>query len=128
MIIYDNKNVKLDYDASKKLLVQTWTGFASSSVFREAIDKSVELSATNPVHFIISDTQKQEVVKPEDANYAASVMPKLLGNGLKAMAFVVPSSVFTKISLQKFSETSGDQATQYFDDFAKAKKWIDEKN
>lgn len=127
MVIHENKNVKLEYDASKKLLLQTWTGFAASAVFREAIDISVKHSSSHPVHFIISDAQKQEVVKPEDANYAASVMPKLIGNGLKAMAFVVPSSVFTKISLQKFSESSGDQATQYFDDLGKAKKWIEEK-
>lgn len=92
--------VKIDYDQSRKQLVQTWSGFASSGQFREAIDKTLVFAKSNPVRTLISDTLNQSVVEPEDTNYAASAMPKLFQSGLKAMAFVMPKSVITQLSLR----------------------------
>jgi hypothetical protein len=125
MEVFKNKNVRIDYDKGKKQLTQTWDGFASSEAFREGIDETVKFTRVNAVETILSDAYKQHVVKPEDAQYAASTMPVLKTNGLRAMAFVVPESAFTKLSLQKFSKSASDPNTKYFMSKIDAMKWLD---
>ncbi len=117
--------VKIDYDQSKKQLVQTWSGFASSGQFREAIDKTLVFAKSNPVRTLISDTLNQSVVEPEDTNYAASAMPKLFQSGLKAMAFVMPKSVITQLSLRQFAEEKKTDNIKYFPSLSEAQKWLE---
>ena len=120
--------VKIDYDQSRKQLVQTWSGFASSGQFREAIDKTLVFAKSNPVRTLISDTLNQSVVEPEDTNYAASAMPKLFQSGLKAMAFVMPKSVITQLSLRQFAEEKKTDNIKYFPSLTEAKKWLESFN
>ncbi|MGM0651085.1 MAG: hypothetical protein ACQES1_11350 [Bacteroidota bacterium] len=125
MIVFQNKNVKITFDQGKKRLTQEWTGFASSEAFREGIDKTCDFVKANNVKTIVSDTLHQKVVKSDDAEYAASVIPTMARNGMKAMAFVVPENVFTKLSLDKFSHSVKGENTMYFKTRAEADKWLD---
>lgn len=124
MEIFKNNNVVITYDEENKQLTQTWSGFASSEAFREGIDATVNFTKSNPVKTILSDTLKQHVVKPDDAQYAASTMPTLKSNGMTAMAFIVPESGFTKLSLQKFSRSTSDPSTNYFMSKNEALQWL----
>jgi len=53
MIIYQQPTVSIEYNETKRQLIQTWTGFSSSEVFREAIDKTVSFTQSQPVTSII---------------------------------------------------------------------------
>jgi len=125
MIVHQNENVKITFGQDKKRLIQEWKGFASSEVFREGIDKTCDFVKKNNVKTIISDTLQQNVVKPDDADYAASVIPTMARNGMKAMAFIVPENVFTKLALDKFSHSVKGENTKYFKTRAEAEKWLD---
>jgi len=125
MIVHSSKNVKIEYEPSKKRLTQTWTGFIQSKDFRVAIDASVDFAGKNPVHTIVSDTLLQGVVKPEDTEYASSVMPKLISKGLKGMAFVIPENIFTQLSLKKFAGDEKSEKVQYFKTNSEANSWLD---
>ncbi len=127
MVVHQNDYVKITFDKNKKRLTQKWTGFASSNIFREAIDKTRDFVKNNDVKTILSDTLDQKVVKSEDADYAASVIPTMVSNGMKAMAFVVPEDVFTQLSLNKFSSSVKGDTTGYFKTISEAEKWLDEK-
>ena len=127
MEVHGNENITITYNSGNERLTQKWSGFAPSETFREGIDKTVTFAESNRVKTLLSDALKQSVVKPEDADYAASVMPKLMGSGLKAMAFVVPESVFTKLSLQKFSNSSQGNV-QYFMNIFEAESWLNKQN
>ena len=126
MIVYQTTNVKLEYDSLSKQLIQTWFNFVPSDEFRKAIDFTVEFVKKNEVKSILSDTLKQRAVKPQDSEYAASVMPQLFGSGLVAMAFLIPEDIFTKMSLKKFAdiEVKSQHNVEYFFDLAEAQKWI----
>ncbi len=126
MVVHQNENIKITFDSKKKRLTQEWSGFAKSGVFREAIDKTVEFVKANPVETVLSDALNQSVVKSEDAEYAASVLPTMVKNGMKAMAFVVPENVFAQFALDKFSNTVEGAPTEYFKSLSKAEKWLDE--
>ena len=56
---------------------------------------------------------------------AASVMPKLFASGVKAMAFVIPQNVITKLALSSFAREQGmPPNVRYFDNLAEAEMWL----
>ncbi|ASB48347.1 hypothetical protein [Alkalitalea saponilacus] len=125
MEIYSSPVVRIEFDTTKKLLLQKWIGFASSVQFREAIDKTVEFVKGNQVKYLMSNTVEQKPVGPEESKYAASVMPQLFGGGVKAMAFVMPKNVITKLALSSFAKEKGmPDNVQYFDNLAEAETWL----
>ncbi|MDW7692091.1 hypothetical protein R9C00_14885 [Flammeovirgaceae bacterium SG7u.111] len=125
MIVYENSKVKIEYDQDKQRITQTWTGFAPSVDFRNAIDATTKFMESNTVKTIISDTINQEVVKREDTEYARLAMPKMFQHGLEAMAFVLPENIFTQISLKKFADKGATESVQYFKSIAEAVNWLD---
>jgi len=129
MRLFDEKYVHIEYDDANEILIQTWLGFISSENFRKAIDKTVEFSKTKPVKAIISDTSQLAIVRREDTEYAASIMPALIEKGLRKMAFVLSDNTFAQMSVKNFeSQTKGklqnNQLVKHFVDLQEAKDWI----
>lgn len=124
MIIYQVPTVTVEYNEEKHQIIQKWKGFSTSEVFRDAIMKTTEFAKANKVTSIISDTLEQAIVKPEDIEFAASRMPMIAFGNIKAFAFIMPKSVFTQMSVKKFSNESGVDLIRYFDSYQSAQKWI----
>jgi len=122
--LFKTENAELIYDEEKNTLYQRWIGFSGLEPFMEAIDKAVEISEQYKVDYILSDTREQAVVKKEGTDYAASVMPKLVKKGLKKMAFLMPESIFTKISVQSFTKESHSDIIKHFIDEKEALDWL----
>ncbi len=127
MIVHQHANVTIEYDQMKQRLTQTWNGFIPSADFKSAIDATVNFCQSNSVKTIISDTLNQGVVKPEDTEYAGSVMPTMFNKGLKAMAFVIPENIFTQLSLKRFADQGQNENVQYFKSIPEAQIWLDAK-
>jgi len=126
MVVHQNDKVRITFDRDKKRLKQEWNGFVPSEVFREGIDKTVEFVKAHHVETVLSDALNQNVVNSEDAEYAASVLPTMVNNGMQAMAFVVPENVFAQFALDQFSSSVEGAPTQYFKSLKEAEKWLDE--
>ena len=130
MLVAEEKNAKIEYFAEQKLLIQTWSGYVSSEVFRKIIDRTVAFFAEKPVQALISDTTLMSIVKKEDTEYAAGVMPALLKNGLRKMAFVLPESSFTKLSVKNFENQAKEKApvedelVKNFGNLKTAREWV----
>ena len=126
MILFERPYVTLELDEEFSCLTQRWKGFAKSEQFREGINKSLEIFQQRQIDKIISDTQNASLVKKEDTDWVATIIiPKLVQRGLRCMAFIVPTNVFTQISVDNFkNEAKGGVRIQYFDDYEKAKEWI----
>jgi hypothetical protein len=125
MIIFEAPTITVEYNPEKFQIIQKWTGFSTSEVFRTAIMKTTEFARSNMVKSVISDTLEQAVVKPEDIEFAASRMPRVAFGNIKAMAFIMPKSVFTQLSVKKFEKDSHVDLIRYFDSYATAQSWID---
>jgi len=126
MVIFENKHIIITYNENDKSLEQKWIDFVPSEIFRMAIDETVTFTAKHPVESILSDALQQKVVSMTDASYAASVLPELFGNGLKAMAFVIPKDIFTQLSLKNFAQAQHIGQVRYFTSREEAETWIEE--
>ena len=127
MILFTKPFLTIEHNADIACIIQHWKGFAKSEEFRQGIENSVEAFRQTRANKIISNTKDFAVVKKEDTDWVATqVTPLLVQLGLKYMAFILPSSAFTKISVDNF-KSKADDAVQirYFDDQAKAKAWLE---
>lgn len=126
MKVYENQNIVIERDDNLKCLIQNWKGFASSERFRESIKKTIELFEDKKLNKILSNTKDFGMVKKEDTEWVGTYsMPLLIKNGLKYMAFVVPTNVFTQMSVDNFKkDASGPVEIRYFDDVVKARQWF----
>lgn len=112
-------------DAAKKRLYQSWFGYLTVEQFKAAIDISVMCFKENDLNTILSDTTHQAVLAKEGSDYAASVVPELMENGMKKIAFVLPKSIFTKLAVQNFTEQSQNGISGSFSSIEEAEHWLD---
>ncbi|MBW3545578.1 MAG: hypothetical protein KY428_08295 [Bacteroidetes bacterium] len=124
--LYDKPYLVIEYNASKKLLIQNWKGFANSAQFREGIEKSIEIFKQRSVMRLLSNTKESALVKKEDTDWAATyAVGQMLQHGLKTMAFIIPTNAFTQMSVKNFSGLAGGVLQQqFFDDIDKAFEWL----
>lgn len=124
MEIFKNEFVSLCYEPNDRVLLQKWQGYVPSELFRRVIDMSVQFIREHEVDMLISDTLMQKVVRKNDALYAASRLAEMFADGLKAMAFVIPSDAFTRISLKKFADEGiNSDSVGYFQSMEEALNW-----
>ncbi len=128
MKVFESENIIIERDDNLKCLIQNWKGFATSEKFREGIQKSIDLFKDKKLDKILSNTKDFGMVKKEDTEWVNSYsMPLLIKNGLRYMAFVVPSNVFSQMSVENFKkEMAGPVELRFYEDVAKAKEWMAE--
>lgn len=123
--LMDTDFLQVLYYPEKKRMVQNWSGFINTEDFKKTIDQVIALSEKYKIEKILSDTSKQSILKMEATDYAASVVPKILKNGVRKMAFLVPENIFAKLSVNNFIDKSGKEEIKYFANKQKAEEWLD---
>ena len=127
---FQNQIQTIEYDASKKLVTQTWT------------DKSKELNADGFKNEMLELAKFFEELQPSSVlidmrNFFFAVIPELqdwvnenvnskLVKANTKTAFVVSSDLFTKISVeQTLDEKDGAEVnSKFFDNYDNAKNWL----
>jgi hypothetical protein len=128
MILFQQPYLIIEYDEKLSCLSQHWKGYAKSDQFRAGIEKSIELFKLKRATALISNTKELAIVSNEDTHWAATyATPKMISYGLTYVAFIVPTNVFTQVSVDSFKNKTEDKVQfQYFTDLVKAKEWIRE--
>lgn len=128
MILIDKPYVTIERDDELKCLIQTWKGFAKSEDFRAAINDSLNFFKEGDINKIISNTKDFSLVKKEDTDWVAQVItPQMVQHGLRYMAFIVPTNVFTQVTVDNFKEEANNVVSiRYFDSLELANKWLGE--
>jgi hypothetical protein len=126
MILYQKPYVTIEQDKQLKCLIQNWKGFATSANFRDAINVSLKLFDQGDFEKIISNTKDFSLVKKEDTDWVAQVVtPQMVKHGLRYMAFIVPTNVFTQITVDNFKEEANKVVSiRYFDNLDAATAWF----
>ena len=130
MLLVDKPFVTIERDDQLRCLTQTWKGFAKSEDFRAAIEQSLEFFEKGDLDKIISNTKDAALVKKEDTDWVAQVItPQMVQHGLRYMAFIVPTNVFTQVTVDNFKEEADSVVSiRYFDKVETAKDWLTKVN
>lgn len=117
-------------ETNETIVIQNWTGFANEDQFKTAINTSLELFQNGSFVAIVSDTKYAKAISPSLIEWLnTEINPKLVLNGLKKMAFVMPLSAVAKMGTDQFQSSSHSQnlETKYFISKPEALKWVSSK-
>lgn len=123
-------SVDLFYYPTLNRSESVWTGFTSSSDFRNVMDVMVKYAETNHMVSMLTNTLKQSPVTPEDLAYAAEKLQVLGSLGVRFFAFVMPSSAITKLGVKRFTSlnSSGSIIIGHFSSVDEATEWLDKEH
>lgn len=128
MLVVNDKNLVLAYDEDLKCIIQTWKGHFSSDYFKEGVERTNQLFANKrPVSRFLVDAQNASLIKKEDTDWAAkTAIPTAIRHGLKYYGFVVPTNVFTQLSLNNFQKELNQPSLEIklFDNIDAARAWM----
>ncbi len=128
MILFQAPYLTVEYDQKLNCISQHWKGYAKSEQFRAGIEKSIECFKQKKAVALISNTKDLAVVSNEDTQWAAThATPLMISHGLRHVAFIVPTNVFTQVSVNNFKSKTEDKVQlRYFTDLDKAHAWLRE--
>ena len=127
MILFKTDYLVIEFIEEFNYLAHHWSGFCTSDEFRNGISRMVDFTKEYSVEKILTNVRDQDLVRKEDTDWLTNVaIPKALSNGVRAQAFVLPTDIFTKISVRNFNNSlpNGNFTIKYFDDLEEASTWI----
>lgn len=135
-IIYRDAVCTLSYDPEVPCSHMVWHGFASSTDFRAACMRALELVSEKRLTKGLSDARHLRVISVADQEWFTNdylPMALALNLGPSYSAVIVPHDFFGKQSLDSLRggvedklahETDVEATTRYFDNEAAAREWL----
>jgi SpoIIAA-like len=78
---------------------------------------------------MLTDSRTAGPVLSEDVSYfKQKVMPQMELAGIRFLAIVMPSSLFTRMTIQEMTDNSGQIEVRYFDSLRDAREWLKNKS
>jgi hypothetical protein len=125
MILLQQPYLTIETLNDNRVLLNEWRGEVSLNDFQRAIDNIVHYTERLQPRYVIVDTRKQAVLSKEATDYAVSKQMALTN---VIMIFVLPDSVYTKMSVDMFNEEMAAKQSKhhirYFQSVEAAHHWI----
>lgn len=127
MIYTETPNLVIYWDEIVECVHIEWKGFAYGEMFREGLNKGLQLLINRKAHRWLADLRKSRIVNQEDQNWMRyDWSPRSLLAGVRRVAIILPESELAKMSVDAIiTKIENSQVeTSYFDEVAKAKEWL----
>ena len=132
MVIYSAPTVVISYDRGKSVLFQKWEGFATSEIFRKAMEVTFEFMSKENINLILSDIREQKVVAPREQEYTKNLALEFLHErkNLK-VAIVGRINSVVMACAQRYDRSLAaevkEEVNRFFDDIDEALLWLSQK-
>lgn len=124
MVYFQDSVITYSWDEINKIVIAEWKGFASFAKMQTVLEKGLELIQEKNCTKWLGDTSNLAPFSTESSSWIVNNwMPRATAAGLKSIAYVVPKSAITRISLGKGIPGSSI-ASAFFDNQAAAKAWL----
>lgn len=105
IVKYSSSYLTISVYPEKSCIIQTWRGYCSSEEFRSGQLKAVELFVENQCANFICDATNATPLAEDDIVWAAgAITPKLRDAAMGTLNIVVPSSVYTRMTLDLYEK------------------------
>ena len=132
MEIYNDKYREVSFEADTKILHQIWHKATEDMTIEEYKEASLSLANEVKNHratrILNNAVDSLFVVTPEIQDWVnKNVVSQFLQAGLQKYAIILPSELFTQVSIEQIVDDTQEVAQKrinYFDDEAKAREWL----
>jgi hypothetical protein len=129
---FENDYIHIYYREDILAVVAIWKRQPGSEDYREGFTQCYQaVKKYKPVNYY-SDVTDQGLIKPSDREWMETVlMPKVVAEGLKNVAVVVPHEIFKEYYIDRIKEAweagPGGLSMSYFDTSEPAVAWLKDK-
>lgn len=130
LVYFQNHVVTITYDQELQLGKAVWKGFLTSSEFREATGKCMQLiEEYQPLRWLGDNRKLRAIRKADQEWFAESIFPKLAASTLRRNAAIVSEDLFNRMAVEqlvKRAQNLGDMVIKEFDNEEEAIAWVSE--
>lgn len=126
MLTYDDTILQLSHDLESGAVIMEWTGFSSSSQFREANEAVLKLIRDTNANKIIADIRNMKIITIQDQQWLyQNWLPRTIRAGVEFVAIVESEDFFNRLSVDNVVQKIDDQLIiKYFKSVLGAKGWL----
>jgi len=123
---FETDFVTVSYDKANHLLILKWKVTPTSDEFREGLNSLIPAMEYFKTGMVIGDTTYLGAIHPNDQQWSATEwVQSALQVGHSKLALIIPSDVFTKMSMDgAMSHVVSEYPIAYFDNMEDAIDWI----
>ena len=133
MIQLENEFVTVELVPDSKVIKITWRGFIPVDVYKEALEKSLEIARENNISCWLTDARQIKVIKLESQRWALNDWgPRAISEGCyRKQALVMPEDLFGKASTDRIISQFDNNKEVVFSNFSSeeaALEWLTNSN
>lgn len=125
---FETDFVTVGYDKANHVVILKWKVAPISVEFRNGLNSLITAFEHFETGKLIADTTNLGAIHPDDQLWSATVwVQAALKVGYSQIALIIPSDIFTKMSVEdtmNMNKDTLDIPTGYFDSMETAVKWI----
>lgn len=129
-IIYEDKNLRLEFYPQGGYLHETWWGMTFHDSFIKLLDIIIKSLEKNEARGLLLDAREHKGLSPAMQELAAKRHEEYAKKyGFLKQAIIVPKDVFSKFSVKNYTRQFDEEylvENMYFDNIEEAKKWLHE--
>lgn len=126
-ILFENKNLRIEYNQAQQFLMLTWKGFIPSDQFRVLACEVIKAVEKTKVTKILSDNTEWKIISPNDYSWAANHwFPKAEESGVRKLATVLSADYFNRHAertVEGMAEVE-ELSIQQFETMSDAVHWL----
>lgn len=126
-LYYLTDRINISWDPTILAVLCGGEGFIDGEELRTGMDKGIELLIKRRSNRWLAEMKNRRVHTEEDQRWIVEDWtPRAVAAGLRYTAFVLPTSVISKMSLKRMSQivTKRPLEMAYFDDLEEARRWL----
>lgn len=128
MIQFQNEFVVVELVDNATAIVLSWKGYIPSAVYREALEKSLEIAKKHKITNWISDIRHMKILEPEDRLWVSSewLTKAVSADCYKRQAVIMAKDIFAGASARSIISAALNQQieVQNFTSLEEAKEWL----
>jgi len=127
-VVYEDKNLRLEYVPEGNYIHETWWGRTPRFVFEKLLKEVVKALEENKATGLLLDAREHMGLGPDSQKLAAETIADYARkHGKIREAIIVPKDVFSDYSVRNYSQQvtqKGPVETRFFDQIADAENWL----
>jgi hypothetical protein len=126
-LYYRSQRFEVLWDEASLAVVCGGEGFVEGEELRTGMNKGLELLVKKRSSRWLAEMKNRKVHTDEDQRWIVEDWtPRAAAVGLRSSAFVLPTSVVSKMSLKRMNQVVAERSLEigYFDDLEEARRWL----
>lgn len=132
MIYYEQPFIRISWNEDVQCVELEWLAFAFGEVFRESMNKALELHRLKSCPRSLTDMRKASVIDAEDTRWISDDwMPRAKASGLSRIAVILPASVVAQMQIEQANRKGARKDAEklgvdieFFKDPEAARSWM----